>query len=660
MQVFTFEDWERYHSSNWRHRIEPVTFLRVASGFTWQITFVAVLSVAVGLWHLYLVPRGYPGSSEALGTSFNMMTFSLSLLLVFKITASYKRWWEARVLWGQTIGLTRSFLQQVLLWTPAPTRARLGPIAVRWTIASMYVLKAHIRKGGDKLEELQDDLPPNELAYLASWNNGPLGVAHVWTWIVQESGMHPQLQAAVQLQVSEYVLNAAGCERILKTPMPVAFTRLTSRFLMLYLTGAPIVLWPATGWATILVAPFLAFLLLGVENIAVQIEQAFNVLPLEAMCATVKRDCKELSGRFVGTVDAAMSPGPPPGDDPRPGTKPTAAGVAASCSSSSLATTAAPASLDSPTPPHHSFNSDTFPHQQQQQHQHQQQPGQQLQMSRLLPLQGQQLEDQQVQQACQQRVQGQRPQGEHVDVSNGAGCWEGQQSRQMSSPHPARSDSGQPASLQAASAATQAALLQPSHTAAQQAPYVRPLATIVQAQPPPLPGGGGVMSRPPQPSASSLEQAACDPAMPGSVLQHQGGHLLSPLDLTHTYSAHHGALGTHAHTQAVAHSTLQTQQQHSPGNSRPLPHMHDQHLQQQQHPLPACSCCSVSSHHHHCAESRATAEERNSMPGDRSSSSSSSSNLGDQGLRSTALRGQGLVLPRLGHVSIDLLGTGHC
>lgn len=33
----------------------PLRSLRVASGFTWQITFVAVLSAAVGLWHLYLV-----------------------------------------------------------------------------------------------------------------------------------------------------------------------------------------------------------------------------------------------------------------------------------------------------------------------------------------------------------------------------------------------------------------------------------------------------------------------------------------------------------------------------------------------------------------------------------------------------------------------------
>lgn len=37
-------------------------------------------------------------------------------------------------------------------------------------------------------------LDPHELAYLAAWGNRPLGVAHVWTWIVQESGMHPQLQ----------------------------------------------------------------------------------------------------------------------------------------------------------------------------------------------------------------------------------------------------------------------------------------------------------------------------------------------------------------------------------------------------------------------------------------------------------------------------------
>jgi predicted membrane chloride channel (bestrophin family) len=39
-----------------------------------------------------------------------------------------------------------------------------------------------------------------------------------------------------------YYLHAA-CERILKTPLPSAYTRHTSRFLIIYVTLSPILLW---------------------------------------------------------------------------------------------------------------------------------------------------------------------------------------------------------------------------------------------------------------------------------------------------------------------------------------------------------------------------------------------------------------------------------
>ncbi|MEW5316951.1 MAG: hypothetical protein WDW38_008289 [Sanguina aurantia] len=242
-----------------------------------------------------------------------MLTFSMSLLLVLKITQSYNRWWEGRVLLGKIIEVNRLFLQQTLLWLPPLTRPLLGPIAVRWTIASMYVMKGHISQGGPKDSDLPDVLLPHELAYLATWVNRPLGISHVWTWILQESGMHPQLQAQLQLLVGEYERRVSGCERILRTAMPAEFRRLTSRFLMLYLFFAPIVLWPAAGWGTILLAPFLAFLLIGVENSGVQIEQVFNTMPLEAMCANIKRDCREMEGRYMDTVAEALQylPQPP-------------------------------------------------------------------------------------------------------------------------------------------------------------------------------------------------------------------------------------------------------------------------------------------------------------------------------------------------------------
>jgi len=46
---------------------------------------------------------------------------------------------------------------------------------------------------------------------------------------------------------------------------------------MTYLLLLPIMIWPACGWATPFFALIAAFLLLGVENIGVQIEEPFSV-----------------------------------------------------------------------------------------------------------------------------------------------------------------------------------------------------------------------------------------------------------------------------------------------------------------------------------------------------------------------------------------------
>ena len=53
--------------------------------------------------------------------------------------------------------------------------------------------------------------------------------------------------------------------------------RHTSQFLMIYLCLIPLGLWTACHWATPAVCCLVAFLLLGIENIGVMIEQPFKV-----------------------------------------------------------------------------------------------------------------------------------------------------------------------------------------------------------------------------------------------------------------------------------------------------------------------------------------------------------------------------------------------
>lgn len=58
--------------------------------------------------------------------------------------------------------------------------------------------------------------------------------------------------------------------------------RHTSRFLVIWLAFLPFTLWRACHWVMVPAAVLIAFLLLGVEEIGVQIEEPFGILPLGA------------------------------------------------------------------------------------------------------------------------------------------------------------------------------------------------------------------------------------------------------------------------------------------------------------------------------------------------------------------------------------------
>ncbi len=59
--------------------------------------------------------------------------------------------------------------------------------------------------------------------------------------------------------------------------------RHTSRFLVIYVTFMPFTLWSACGWGAVPASVIIAFLLLGIEEIGVQIEEPFGILPLGAL-----------------------------------------------------------------------------------------------------------------------------------------------------------------------------------------------------------------------------------------------------------------------------------------------------------------------------------------------------------------------------------------
>jgi predicted membrane chloride channel (bestrophin family) len=85
-----------------------------------------------------------------------------------------------------------------------------------------------------------------------------------------------------------------GCERLYRTPIPLSYTRHTSRLLLVWLAYMPLAVWGEVGAAALLVAPLLVVALFGIDEIGVELEEPFSLLPLDILCEAVETQTQEL------------------------------------------------------------------------------------------------------------------------------------------------------------------------------------------------------------------------------------------------------------------------------------------------------------------------------------------------------------------------------
>eukprot|EP00977_Amphora_coffeiformis_P016712 scaffold5238_cov177-Amphora_coffeaeformis.AAC.7 len=93
--------------------------------------------------------------------------------------------------------------------------------------------------------------------------------------------------------------NAMGsCDRIFASPVPVMYTRFASRFVEIWMLSLPLALYkPFEGtwnhWPLIPVSIVLGFFFLGIEELAIQLEEPFSVLPLSKIVGGIGLSAEE-------------------------------------------------------------------------------------------------------------------------------------------------------------------------------------------------------------------------------------------------------------------------------------------------------------------------------------------------------------------------------
>ncbi|KAF2006370.1 UPF0187-domain-containing protein [Amniculicola lignicola CBS 123094] len=92
-----------------------------------------------------------------------------------------------------------------------------------------------------------------------------------------------------------------GTERILNTPLPIAYSIAISQITWVYILLLPFQLFKSLGWVTIPASMFAAYIILGIALIGREIENPFgddvNDLPLDAFCAQIRKDIDTICAR---------------------------------------------------------------------------------------------------------------------------------------------------------------------------------------------------------------------------------------------------------------------------------------------------------------------------------------------------------------------------
>lgn len=227
----------------------------------------------------------------------------LSLLLIFRTNTAHDRFWEARKLWGGMVNTVRNLARRmcIVIQERQPEDRTEKEAVLRLVVAFAVAMKLHLRREPVN-SELASLMSASKYYTLQDVNHPPLKIAY---WIGDYFQHQHERECvdvmelnALHLLLDEMVNLLGGCERILKTPLPLVYTITLKMLLTFYFLLLPWELVTGLTWWTGPILAFLSCILLGVDEIGAEIEEPFghdpNDLPLDSICKTMLRNIEDI------------------------------------------------------------------------------------------------------------------------------------------------------------------------------------------------------------------------------------------------------------------------------------------------------------------------------------------------------------------------------
>jgi ion channel-forming bestrophin family protein len=236
------------------------------------------------LGHLPVVPLGLHA----------LVGGTLGLLLAFRTNSAYERFWEGRKAWGSVVNHSRNLVRKLVA---SPLDEKCKHDCVVDVVAFVQSLERCLRGTSPEVELARlypAGVPPGLLTSPGTPQRCLLQLSQRFAKSRTEGRIDSIDFTRLDADVSALLDQLGVCERIQRTPIPLAYVLHLRRALLLFAITLPFALVKDLGvWAPLAVFGVL-YVMLGIEQIGVEIEDPFEISPnnfdLEAIAGNIERE----------------------------------------------------------------------------------------------------------------------------------------------------------------------------------------------------------------------------------------------------------------------------------------------------------------------------------------------------------------------------------
>jgi putative membrane protein len=245
--------------------------------------------------------KGLPVAQESFSSIIPELV--LGLLLVFRTDTAYNRFWDGSGIISDIIDLSRGLARSIWVYIDTDDDIEQQNKIYHTRMVGLFLatVKQHLRHESvdPSIEAL---LTPEQAEELRAVNHMPIRITQ-WLSVYLKNAYEEKKLSTIMFNdlnnmLNNLTLSMGSCEKILTTPLPRPYAIHLKHLLVLYFFLVPFKLVGSLHAGTPIAVAIIAFALLGIEEIGLEIENPFgyddNDLPLDAQSQELRDDIEEI------------------------------------------------------------------------------------------------------------------------------------------------------------------------------------------------------------------------------------------------------------------------------------------------------------------------------------------------------------------------------